>query len=391
MDRPLEPAAGLAPVIPGWELATDALSPTAPDNGLRKAMLLTEPTTISVTVVDDEPLAQDVLVRAARSWHYDCQAAGSAEQALQLLESRLTPIVVTDLRMPGHGGIWLVREIRRRWPQVAIIVVTAGHDHDAAIDCLNAGADHYFLKPIKLDEFRHALEMTARTWTLQQENERYRHHLEQTVQRQTRRIRTTYLSAIESLVCMMEERDKYTHGHSQRVRRDSLRLATAVGLSRVQCKQLSLAAKLHDIGKIGVPEAILNKPDKLTLAEYAIVQKHPQIGERVLARVIRNRAVLAAIRGHHERLDGTGYPDGLRGNQIPLLARIIAIADCFDALTTCRAYRDAMPVPEALDVLRRDAGTHFEPRFVEAFLELTPALPNAAPLSCSSRTQPPAA
>jgi response regulator RpfG family c-di-GMP phosphodiesterase len=333
-------------------------------------MLLTEPATIPVTVVDDEPLAQDVLVRAARSWAYDCQAAGSAEQALHLLESRLTPIVVTDLRMPGRGGIWLVREIRRRWPQVAIIVVTAGHDSDAAIECLNAGAQHYFLKPIKLDEFRHALEVTARTWMLQQENERYRNHLEQTVRRQTRRLRVNFLAAIESLVRTIEERDLYTAGHSVRVRSYALLLAKALGLSRLQRKRLSLAAKLHDIGKIGIPEAILNKPDKLTAAEYATVKEHPLKGERVLAPIIRSRTVLAAIRGHHERLDGTGYPDGLRGNQIPLLARIIAIADCFDALTTSRAYRSAMPVPQALDVLSRDAGTHFEPRFVEAFLEI---------------------
>src|SRR5262249_44033067 len=113
---------------------------------------------MKVTVVDDEPSALDVLVRAARTWHYDCQAATNAEQALKLLEKRPTPIVVTDLRMPGRGGLWLVREIQQRWPEVAIIVVTAGHDPDAVSECLNAGAHHYFLKPIKLDEFRHALE-----------------------------------------------------------------------------------------------------------------------------------------------------------------------------------------------------------------------------------------
>src|SRR5208282_4632103 len=112
-----------------------------------------------VTVVDDEPAARDVLVRAARSWNYACQAAASAEQALELLETQPTPIVVTDLRMPGRGGIWLVREIHHRWPDMAVIVVTAGHDSDAAVACLSAGANHYFLKPIKLDEFRHALDV----------------------------------------------------------------------------------------------------------------------------------------------------------------------------------------------------------------------------------------
>jgi putative two-component system response regulator len=329
-----------------------------------------EPGTMTVTVVDDEPMAQDVLVRAARSWHYQCQSAGSAEQAMDLLEQRWTPIVVTDLRMPGRGGVWLVQEIRRRWPEVAIIVVTAGHDTDTAIECLNAGAQHYFLKPIKLDEFRHVLEVTARTYYLQQQNEKYRRYLEQTVKRQTQRIRHTFLSAIDSLVRTMEERDPYTAGHSLRVRKHALRLAKALDLDRGLITQLSLAAKLHDIGKIGVPEAILNKPGTLTCSEYAVVQQHPVIGERVLTPIIRHRAVLAAIRSHHERLDGSGYPDGLKGPQIPVLARIITIADCYDALTTSRAYRSALPHVRALDVLRDGVGKHFEPRFVETFLQI---------------------
>src|SRR5262249_59924797 len=122
-----------------------------------------------VRVVDAEPLALDVLVRAARSWRYECQAAATAEQALQLLEKRLTPVVVTDLRMPGRGGVWLVREIQRRWPEIGIIVVTAGDDSEAAIECLNAGAHRYFLKPIRLDEFQHALETTLQTYQLQPE------------------------------------------------------------------------------------------------------------------------------------------------------------------------------------------------------------------------------
>jgi response regulator RpfG family c-di-GMP phosphodiesterase len=329
---------------------------------------------LTLTVVDDEPLAQDVLVRAARAWEYSCQAASSAEEAVQLLEQNPTPIVVTDLRMPGHGGVWLVREIRRRWPDVAIIVVTAGHDTDAAIDCLNAGAHHYFLKPIKLDEFRHALESAARTYQLEEENRRYRRHLEETVARQTHKLRHNFLSAIESLVRTLEERDPYTAGHSVRVRRSSLRLARVLGLDERTRRKVSLAAKLHDIGKIGVPDAVLNKAGPLTPGEMDLVRQHPVIGERVLAPIIRSRDVLAAIRGHHERLDGTGYPDGLVGDRVPLLARVIAIADCYDALTTSRAYRDALPPRRALEVLRADAGTHFEPRLVEAFLQVAPCL-----------------
>ena len=342
-------------------------------------MMLDEQTAVmSVTVVDDEPVAQDVLIRAARSWQYRCQGASTAEQALELLEKNLTPIVVTDLRMPGRGGVWLVREIRRRWPQVGVIVLTAGCDQNAADECRLAGAHHYFFKPIKLDEFRHVLDTAARTYRLEQENQAYRSHLERAVRRQTARVRRTFLSAIDSLVRTMEERDPYTAGHSLRVRCYALRLADAVGLGRRQRKLLSLAAKLHDIGKVGVPEVILNKPDKLTDDEYRLVREHPVIGERILTPILRNPEVLAGIRGHHERLDGTGYPDGLSGSHVPLLARLIAIPDCFDALTTSRAYRSAMPLPVALEILRAGAGVQLDAGLTQAFLStVVPQLPLA--------------
>jgi response regulator RpfG family c-di-GMP phosphodiesterase len=324
----------------------------------------------TVTVVDDEPVVQDVLVRAARSWNYDCQAAGTAEQALELLERRLTPIVVTDLRMPGRGGVWLVREIRRRWPEVGVIVLTAGQDDESARLCLEAGADHYFVKPVKLDELHHVLERTRHVVSQKHEDARSRRRLERAVRRQTRRVRHTFLRGIDSLVRAMEERDAYTAGHSVRVREYALRLARAIGLDDRQQRQLDLAAKLHDIGKVGVPEAVLNKPGPLTLAESLIVREHPGIGERILAPIVRSRAVLAAIRSHHERIDGGGYPDGLKGSRIPLLGRVIAIADCFDALTSARAYRDPLSVPQALDTLRAGAGSHFQAEFVRAFVEV---------------------
>jgi putative nucleotidyltransferase with HDIG domain len=324
----------------------------------------------AVTIVDDEPAARDVLMRAARSWEYDCQAAATAEQALTLLEHQLTPVVVTDLRMPGRGGVWLVREIQQRWPAVSVIVVTGGHDVDAVNDCLSAGAHHYFLKPINLDEFRHALEVTARAYRQRCERDRYRRQLERTVQRRTRQLRRTFLSAIDSLVRTLEARHPSTCGHSLRVRRYVVRLAELLGWPEPARKALALAAKLHDIGKVGTPEDILNKPGVLTPAEEAVVREHPVTGERILTPIIRSRAVLAAIRGHHERWDGGGYPDGLAGARIPLLARVIAVADCFDALTSCRSYRDPLPRREALEILRAGAGTQFDPVLVPPFLAL---------------------
>jgi response regulator RpfG family c-di-GMP phosphodiesterase len=332
----------------------------------------------AVTVVEDEAVARDALVRAARSWQYECQAADTAEQALNLLRSRPTPIVVTDLRLPGRGGVWLLREVRRRWPEVAVIVVTAGDDYDTALECLRAGATHYCLKPIQLTEFRHALECTWHTCQLHQENACYRRYLERTLCRESRRVRRTFLSAVDSLVRTLEERDPCTAGHSLRVRRYALRLADALCLGSRERKRLLLAAKLHDIGKIGIPEAILNKPSSLTGEEQRVVCEHPVIGERILRPVVRSRAILAAVRGHHERLDGKGYPDGLKGAQIPLLARLLAVADCFDALTSARAYRQALPVKEALDVLRAGAGKQFEPEFVRALVEVSSTLPIGA-------------
>jgi response regulator RpfG family c-di-GMP phosphodiesterase len=327
-----------------------------------------EVTQAKVTVVDDEPAALDVLVRAARSWHYECQAATSAEGALQLLEASPSPIVVTDLRMPGRGGVWLVREIQRRWPDVAVIVLTAGQDAEAVSECLSAGAHHYFLKPIQLDEFRHALQVTCRASRLQRERETYREQLEQTVRRRTLQVRRTFLSAINSLVRTLEARDPSTSGHSHRVRDYALVLAKGLGWDRRQLGLLSLAAQLHDIGKVGVPEAILNKPGVLTPLEQELLRQHPVIGERILRPIMRSPTILAAIRGHHERFGGAGYPDGLAGDSIPVLARVIAVADAYDALTSARAYRAAVPAGKALEILRAGAGSQFDPAFLFPFL-----------------------
>jgi HD-GYP domain-containing protein (c-di-GMP phosphodiesterase class II) len=184
---------------------------------------------------------------------------------------------------------------------------------------------------------------------------------------QTRTVRGTFLSAIESLVRTIEARDPYIVGHSHRVGRLALQLASEVGLDARQRGKLALAAKLHDIGKVAIPEAILNKPDRLTPEEEAVVRLHPLTGHRILTPIIRDRQVLAAVRGHHERLDGTGYPDGLQGSQVGLLTRILSIADVFDALTSCRAYRQALPAREAFGILRAGAGWHFDPALVTAF------------------------
>lgn len=321
-----------------------------------------------LTVVDDEPAALDVMVRAATSWRFKCQTARSAEQGLTLFEENPTPILVTDLRMPGRGGIWLVQQVQKRWPDSSIIVVTGWDDSESVAKCLDSGTHHIFLKPFNLDEFHHALEANLRTFYRKREQSQLCGFLQTTLARKTRQARRTFVSAIESLVRTLEARDPYTSGHSLRVCNYALNLADDLGCNSKLRKQIEIGAKLHDIGKLGIPERILNKAGPLTDEETKIVREHPVLGERILSPVIRSRVILGAIRWHHERFDGRGYPDGLAGANIPFAARVLTIADCFDALTSSRAYRAALPVNAALNMIRDGAGTQFDPDLVPRFV-----------------------
>ncbi|MBI3823689.1 MAG: response regulator [Planctomycetes bacterium] len=323
-----------------------------------------------VTLVDDEPAALDILMRAAKSFHFDCQTATTAESALEMLERQPTPLVVTDLCMPGNGGVWLVQEIRQRWPDIDIIVVTVGADEAGLLQCMSAGVQHYFLKPVHIDEFHHALQATWYSQQMRRKQQRHRHHLESIVHKQTHRLRHTFFSAITSLVRTLEARDSYTSGHSLRVCKYAMQLANYIGLDDHSKKRLNLAAKLHDIGKVGLAEGILNKPAKLSEDEFDLVKEHPVIGERILRPIVRNRTVLSAIRSHHERFGGGGYPDNLQGEQIPFLARMITVADCYDALTSSRAYRGAMTQDDALNILHEGMTTQFDPHLVPPFIRM---------------------
>jgi HD-GYP domain-containing protein (c-di-GMP phosphodiesterase class II) len=176
-------------------------------------------------------------------------------------------------------------------------------------------------------------------------------------------------AALDRLLRALQHHHPETVRHALRVRHYALRLATALGLDRRQRQQLGLAATLHDLGKMALPRAVLDKPAALTAEEFRLVQEHPATAERFLAPFLRDREVLAAIRGHHERFDGTGYPDGLRGRAIPLLARVLAVADCYDAMTSDRPYKPALPRAQAAEALARAAGTQLDPELVELFLQ----------------------
>jgi len=332
-----------------------------------------------VTVVEDDRLLREMLQQVITVWGFRVQTASSGEEGLEVLCLRPAPILLTDLVMPGKGGVWLVREVRKRFPETIALVLTGQHESEPAIECLNAGALRYLLKPPCLHDLRNALNVAAELVNLRRERASYQEDLERTVRRQTQRIRRLSLSGIKSLNIALEARDPYTSGHSQRVRRYSLALGKALGLERRTLRKLALAACLHDIGKVAIAESILNKPGRLTVDEHRTIQRHPVLGEKILRPIIRNREVLGAIRGHHERMDGKGYPDGLSGEQIPLLARIISVADCFDAVTTIRPYRGALSLSETAALLNELAGSQLDPHIVAAWLKLIKGAVDAAP------------
>jgi len=233
------------------------------------------------------------------------------------------------------------------------------------------GAYDYVTKPFNLGEVTLSVERALEKRRLELEIRDYQLHLEQKVEEQAQKIRTAFLNAITSLAYALEAKDKYTSGHSQRVAGISVAIAAELGLSKTEIEKIRLAGLIHDIGKIGVREAVLNKPGKVSAKEYQHILSHSDIGEHILTPIVEDEAILKAVRHHHERYDGRGYPDGLSGEQIPLGARILAVADAYDAMKSERPYRGAMSVETACAEIERGKGTQFDPEVVDAFLRTT--------------------
>jgi response regulator RpfG family c-di-GMP phosphodiesterase len=325
-------------------------------------------------VVDDDPQVRDALVRVIQAQGLECVAAASADAALALLaEQGEVAVLVSDIRMPGTDGMALLEEVRRRYPDTAVIMLSAVSDVQIAVDCLKKGALDYIAKPMILGEVqvRVAKALEKRELTLQ--NRYYQRHLEDEVRRQRTRIQGLFLEGAQTLAHALEAKDAYTRGHSQRVREYAVRTAVLLGYTGDFLDNIRLGAELHDIGKIGTREAILNKPGPLTPEEFRHVVEHTVLGERILSPLARDRPVVLHIaRSHHERLDGDGFPDGLRGDAIPVEARIVSVVDAFDAMTTNRAYRESLQPARAFDELRRCSGLQFDPAVVAAFCTAFP-------------------
>lgn len=320
-------------------------------------------------VVDDEPRIRNALARLLGAVGYRCEQADSGRSALTALEREPAPVVLTDIRMPDMDGVALLHEIRRRWPEVAVVMLTAVAEVETAVACLQAGAYDYIPKPFQVDEVRARVSQALERRRLILENREYQEHLSEMVDQQAVRIEELFLEGVQTLAHALEAKDAYTKGHSARVAAYAGRIAAVLGLPDAEVQLIELGAELHDIGKIGVREEVLHKPGRLSDEEYRHIMQHTVIGARILEPLLKHAPqILAMVRSHHERMDGTGLPDGLRGEEIPLHARVVSVADGFDAMTTGRPYRPPRGVAEALDEIRQGAGTQWDGAAVDAFL-----------------------
>ncbi len=333
-------------------------------------------------VVDDEPGVRRSLARMLQAQGFQCFEASTGLEALELLE-RIgeTPLIVSDMRMPELDGIGFLEAVRRRYPDTSVIMLTGLSDTTTAVDCLHLGAADFLLKPISMNELQARVTRALEKRALVLQNRYYQENLERQVHEQSLRIQELFLQGVQMLARALEAKDAYTRGHSIRVSRYAVATARRMGFQGALLDGIRLGGELHDIGKIGTRESVLHKPGSLTAEEFRQISEHPLLGERMLSPLARESPdVLRIVRSHHERLDGRGFPDGLRGERIPVEARIVAVADAFDAMTTRRPYRESRPPEQAMAELRRVAGTQLDPEAVEAFVAAHPH-PERLPLS----------
>ncbi|MDH7488704.1 MAG: response regulator [Anaerolineae bacterium] len=321
-----------------------------------------------ILVVEDEDAVRSLVLRKLARAGYTAVGAANGVDALALLREQSFGIVMSDINMPKLNGLELLQIIREAYPDVVVIMVTAYGDLDHAIAAMRLGASDYVVKPFDLEQLMAAVRQALR---LRQKNLARRYiEFQSKVHPRDEANHQLLLSTVMALANSLEAKDPYTVGHSQRVADLAERVARAPGLPERDILHIRMAGLLHDIGKIGISEAVINKPGPLTPTEYAHIQAHPLISERILVPVAELNGALRMIRNHHERWDGSGYPDGLKELEIPLGARILALADAYDAMTSQRPYRPALPREVALREIERGAGRHFDPSLSRVFLEI---------------------
>jgi putative two-component system response regulator len=333
-------------------------------------------------VVDDDAQVRHSLARVIEAHGLATIEASSGAEALAILERQgEMPLVISDIYMPEMDGVTFLREALQRYPDMAIVMLTGVAEVTTAVECLKLGALDYISKPVLVEEVRARVDKALEKRDLVLQNRFYQQHLESRVKELDRRNKQSLINGVQMLVHALEAKDAYTSGHSTRVSRYAVKTAVQLGYAGERLEHIRLGGELHDIGKIGTREDILNKPGPLTPDEFEHIKAHTALGERILAPALaESPVVLHIVRSHHERLDGGGFPDGLAGQRIPMEARIVAVVDAFDAMTTNRAYRPSRLPADAVQELQRCAGSHFDPDVVAAFVRAFPDV-SALPIS----------
>lgn len=346
----------------------------------------------TILLVDDEENVLNSLKRSLRRENYTILTATSGEEAMDIIRSNDISVVMTDERMPEMNGVEVLDNIREWSPQTFRIILTGYADLKAAIGSINRGEVHRFItKPWEEEDLKLVINDGIQRYNLLMDNQRLHvvtmeqrnelkalnEQLEKKIRERTKEleanqitIKKNYFETIQALAFAVDERDSYTHHHSKRVTEISLIIARDLGLSEQEQNRLRVAALLHDIGKIGIADHILLKPSKLTEEEFEEIKTHPSKGAKILEPIKEMSDVIPSIRHHHERFDGKGYPDGQRGLAIPTGARILAVSDAYDAMTSNRAYRSSLGHEKAIERLRENTGFQFDPTVVKSFFNV---------------------
>jgi len=330
-----------------------------------------------VLIVDSDRVSGRVVAYLLADEGYVCVAACTAREALDILRASKFDLVLCDLHLPDSDGLSLLDRLAADHPSTAVIMLAGPGESERAVECLRRGAFDCLLRPSKATDLVRSIERALARRRLDLARRRYRTSLEWRVREKTaelsralRDLEGAYSSTLHALVAALDAREQETSDHSQRVVRFTLAIAERLGVPDSQRADIARGALLHDIGKIGVPDAILLKKGPLLPDEWREMRRHPQIGHTILKSIAFLRVPADIVLAHQERFDGSGYPRGLTGDEIPVGSRIFAIADALDAITSDRPYRRGAPLDQARDEIEKCAGTQFDPSCVQAFLSL---------------------
>ncbi len=325
-----------------------------------------------VLVVDDEDDIREILAETLAGLGFEYITASDGEEAIEFLDKHhdIIDVVICDLKMPKVSGDQVIAYGTKHYPLIPIIILTGFAQLDMALDHMRLGAFDYMTKPFRVKELLLLLKRALEMRQLQEDKINYQNTLEIRIEEATQALHNQVVQTVSSFILAIEAKDRYTQGHSKRVAEYSELMAKKLGLSEEEKTNLLYAAQLHDIGKIGISEQLLNKPGKLNMVEYETIKTHPSKGVKILEPLDFLGHLLPAVEFHHEWYDGSGYPKGLAQDEIPFMARIIAVCDTFDAMTSERSYRKPLPLKIAIQEIKDGSGTQFDPQAVAAFLEV---------------------